>query len=206
MNIIDISWPIAPGMTEYKNRASVHLKKIKNVLDNGAAESEICLHSHTGTHIDAPSHFLSDGKTIENVSLDSLIGTCRVIDLTHVDDAITRQDIEAHIVNAGERILLKTKNSARSISEPFDPSFIYLRADAARFLVDKKIKTIGIDYLGIERNQPKHDTHELLMKADITIIEGLRLQGVSAGNYELYCLPLLIPGIDAAPARAILMK
>lgn len=193
-------------MTEYKNRASVQIKKLKSVVHDRIAESEICLHSHTGTHIDAPSHFLNDGKTIENVSLDSLVGSCRVIDLMHVKDAITRSDIETHEIKNGERILLKTKNSEHSFTEPFDASFIYLAADAARFLIDKKIKTIGIDYLGIERAQPKHDTHESLMKADITIIEGLRLEHVPAGNYELYCLPLLMPGIDAAPARAILMK
>jgi arylformamidase len=205
MKIIDISWPINASMTEYKNRKSVRIDAVKNFKTDSVRESVISFHSHTGTHIDAQSHFLENGTTIESVDLDSVVGTCRVLDLTEVEKMIVPEHLEKHKLCAGERILLKTRNSFTASDAPFDTQFVFVSKEAAAFCADKKIRTIGIDYLGIERNQPHHETHTIFFNAGITIVEGLRLAIVAQGTYQFVCLPLLTPGIDAAPARAILI-
>ena len=205
MNIIDISWPISASMTQYKDAQHVTAKKLEKP-SSSCLEHLLTLHTHTGTHVDAPKHFIPDGKTIEEISLSKLIGPCRVLDLTNVTQTITKNDLSTHTIQADEIILLKTKNSGHAPTEKFKYDFIYLADDAATYLVQQKIKTIGIDYLGIERDQPEHPTHKILLSAHITIVEGLRLQHVKAGTYMLYCLPLLLPGLDAAPARAVLIQ
>ncbi|MFA6263499.1 MAG: cyclase family protein [Candidatus Babeliales bacterium] len=201
---IDISWPITNDASSYKNRHVVHIEPTKTFTRDGARESRIALDSHTGTHIDAPAHFLKDGITVDQLCFDKLIGPCRVLDLTMVSEKIMAKDLNAHEPCNGEILLLKTTNSSHTPIAPFDPNFVYLSAEAADYLVSKKIKTVGIDYLGIERNQPEHQTHRSLLSAGIVIIEGLRLQHVAAGAYELICLPLLLSGLDASPARAVL--
>ncbi len=202
----DISWPITSDMTAYKDRHIVRITPTKEFAQDGARESLITLGSHTGTHIDAPAHFIEHGITVEQIPLTHLIGRCRVIDLNTCLDKITAHDLESCNLQDHEIILLKTANSALSAAAAFEPNFVYLSADTADFLVHKNIKTVGIDYLGIERNQPAHETHQILLAAGILIIEGLRLGQVEAGSYNLICLPLLFHGLDAAPARAILEK
>ena len=205
MNIIDISWPISPSMTQYKDAQHVTVRKLEKP-SSSCLEHLLTLHTHTGTHVDAPAHFIPGGETIEQIPLSKFIGPCRVLDLTHVTQAITKNDLTTHNIQADEIILLKTKNSEHAPTEKFKYDFIYLADDAATYLVQQKIKTIVIDYLGIERNQPEHPTHKALLSAHIPIIEGLRLEHVKAGTYMLYCLPLSLPGLDAAPARAILIQ
>ncbi len=206
MKIIDISWAISSATTGYKDKDVVQFEEIKTFAKDGVRESIIHLSSHTGTHIDAPSHFLKDGKTIDQMDLNSLIGPCKVLDLTIVTDKITREHLEEHDIGRGDIILLKTTNSATSSIGKFDPHFVYLELSGAQYLTEKKIKAVGIDYLGIERNQPGHLTHLELMNHDVTIIEGLRLKNVDPGEYFLYCLPLYTLGLEAAPARAILIE
>ncbi|MBY0354008.1 cyclase family protein [Candidatus Babeliales bacterium] len=206
MQIIDISWPISLTMTSYKDSKPVTFLWNKNFPNDNARDSSITLNSHTGTHVDAPSHFLENGDTIETIGLERLVGPCRVLDLSHVTEKIIPADLEPHNLQAGERILLKTKNSERTATEKFDPTFTYVSHEAAQFFADKNVWCVGIDYLGIERNQPDHATHEILFKAGTIIIEGLRLNHVSAGSYNLYCLPLAVHGLEAAPARAVLIK
>lgn len=206
MKLFDISWPISPSMTEYKDRQSVMLSTLKKVASDGVTETQICLHSHTGTHIDAPIHFMPGGKTMDQLDLQSLIGPCKVVDCTSIREKITADDLKQCGIKSGDRILFKTINSDIKPTDPFNPDFVYLDVTGAEYLAIKKIKTVGIDYLGIERNQPGHETHVTLFKHDITLIEGLRLADVTPGNYELHCLPLNIIGIDAAPARAILLS
>jgi arylformamidase len=203
---IDISWPITNDMTAYKDRNIVRIAPTKEFAQDSTRESLITLGSHTGTHIDAPAHFIEHGDTVDQIFFMHLIGSCRLIDVSTCTDKITAHDLEKHNVQMHEIILLKTLNSAQAVTANFEPNFIYLSADAAEFLAQKKIKTAGIDYLGIERNQPGHETHQKLLSAGIVIIEGLRLEHIEAGSYNLICLPLLLPGLDAAPARAILEK
>jgi len=206
MQIIDISWPISISMTEYKNRDSVKILPVKEFEKDQVREKLITIHSHTGTHIDAPSHFLEKGKTANQIDLNKLIGKCKVLDFSNVEEKITKQDLEKHEINKDNIILLKTKNSELSPTEKFNTNFVYLDKNGAEYLAQKGIKSVGIDYLGIERHQPEHETHKTLLENEIIVIEGLRLKNVTAGNYAFYCLPLPLPNFDAALARAILIK
>lgn len=206
MKIYDISWPITPDMTAYKDRHVVAFNHTKTFDHDGARESVITLGSHSGTHIDAPSHFLSDGAPIESYSLDRYVGPAYVIDLLHLDSGITADDLKKHELPSQSIILFKTANSLLSPTESFTKDFVYLDQSGAQYIADIKPKAVGIDYLGIERSQPGHETHNALLSNNIPIIEGLRLGEVSAGYYTLVCLPLAIIGLEAAPARAILMQ
>ncbi|MBM3886777.1 cyclase family protein [Candidatus Dependentiae bacterium] len=203
--IIDISWPIKPSMTTYKNNKPVTFTPLKNFPQDDVRDSLIALNVHTGTHVDAPSHFLEEGSSIEGFSLDQLIGKAVVIDLTNVEEKITAKNLQAYSLTKNDIVLLKTKNSLRNADESFDFNFIYLAPCAASFLAQQGVKAVGIDYLGIERNSPNHETHSILLEQQIPIIEGLRLDHVAAGSYQFCCLPIAIEGLEAAPARAILI-
>lgn len=206
MKIYDISWPIMNGMTAYKDRQVVDIRATKTFEEDGVRESLITLGSHSGTHIDAPAHFLKEGKSLEEINPLACVGPARVIDMTHVTTGITVDDLSDVTVLPYEITLFKTKNSFQSVTAAFDYDFIYLQKSAADFLVLQQVKAVGIDYLGIERAQPDHATHKTLLAERIPIIEGLRLGHVPAGEYFLWCLPLSIPGIDALPAAAILIE
>jgi arylformamidase len=207
MKIFDISWPISKATTGYKDRNVVDINEVKNFNHDGVRETTINLSSHSGTHVDAPSHFLKDGKTIDEIALDRLVGDCIVLDMSTCAQRITRNCLMAHDADIVENsiILLHTTNSDLSPTDKFNPHFVYLDASGAEYLAEKKIKAVGIDYLGIEHSQPGHPTHETLMKADILAIEGLRLAHIPAGRYFFVCLPLNMIGTEAAPARAMLM-
>lgn len=206
MKIFDISWPITDGMQEYKDRKSVKITQKGTIETGGSRNFELCMNNHTGTHVDGPSHMLPTGKNISELGLHKLVGTAHVLDCTQCIEKITADDLQKFTIVADSILLLQTRNSFRSIDERFDYSFVYLEASGADYLASKKIKAVGIDYLGIERDQPGHPTHKALLKFDIPIIEGLRLGDVAAGEYLFYCLPLLINDVDSAPARAILLQ
>lgn len=207
MKIIDISWPISPNMTTYKNRKDVSITKIKSLPQDCVSESTLVMHSHTGSHVDAPAHFIEQGKTIDQIPLEKLCGSCIVIDLTHVTESIKEEDLKIHepFLRSHKIVLLKTTNSFCKATEEFNCNFIFLEKSGAQFLIDCGIQTVGFDYLGIERNQQGHPTHKILLQHGI-IIEGLRLEQINQGTYTLYCLPLLIQHGDGAPARIILVK
>jgi arylformamidase len=204
--MIDISWPITSHITEYKDKKTVTFEHVKMFEQDCVRETIITCGAHTGTHIDAPAHFLKNGNTIEQTDLHAVVGECRIVDAMHVSEKITADDIERCDVQSGERILFKTKNSLLDATEKFNPQFVYLTADAAKLLAERKVRTVGIDYLGIERGQPDHATHVTLLQNNVTIIEGLRLAHVLPGRYQLICLPLLMVRLEAAPARAILLR
>lgn len=206
MQIFDVSWPISSATTGYKDRHIVNFAEVKSFSKDGLRDHNITVSSHTGTHIDAPAHFLKDGKMIDQMNVDRFIGPCKVLDMTNVAESITRDWLKDKDITENDIILFKTVNSAKPATEKFDPHFIYLEISGAEYLVEKKIKAVGIDYLGIERSQSGHLTHIALMKADIAIIEGLRLQHIEPGIYFFICLPLYTIGIEAAPARAVLIK
>ncbi len=202
--IIDISRKISEDMTLYKNREEnkPEISKRSSIKSDGSNSTKLVLNSHTGTHIDAPYHVFEDGMKIDELSLDKFYGKCRVFDLTNLDEKIGKEDLKKLKINEGDIVLFKTKNS---LNEGFDFNFIYLDKTGAEYLVSKGIKTVGIDELGVERNQPEHETHNLLLKAGIPIIEGLNLNEVDSGEYTLCCFPLKI-NVDGSPVRAVLLK
>lgn len=206
MKIIDISWPLFEGMTEYRDKNTVRLQSERNFEEHDVRLTHIAMSNHTGTHVDAGSHFIKDGKTIDQYDLNQLCGKAKVIDCTQVEKHITADDLKDHEINEGDIILFKTKNSALKNDAPFNHDFIFVETSAAEYLRDKKIKAVGLDYPGFEFNQDGHPSHHAMLDNDIPIIEGLRLAHVEPGEYFLICLPLAFQGIDGAPARAILIQ
>lgn len=206
MKVFDVSWPISPATTGYKDKHAVKFAMVRTFEKDNVRDSIVEVSSHTGTHVDAPSHFLKDGKTIDEIHLDRLMGKCKVLSLTLVDEEITPDDLMKYEIEEGDIILLKTNNSAQSPIDKFNYNYVYLGQAGARYLGEKKIKAVGIDYLSIERSHPDHPTHMTLFHHDILIIEGLRLGHIEAGEYFFVCLPLYSIGLEAAPARAILIQ
>lgn len=198
----DISVPIYEGMQVYKNKAEKQ-PKIETITNGYVTESRLSLDVHSGTHIDAPLHMINDGETFETISLERLVGSCKVIDLTHVTNGITANDLSAFGIEENDFLLLKTKNSW---DEQFNFDFIYLEESGAKFLVEKGIRGVAIDTLGIERSQEGHPTHKTLFQNGIIIIEGIQLKEVEQGSYFMVAAPLKLIGTDAAPARILLFE
>ncbi len=205
IKIYDISMSISPHMAVYKNKAEKRpiINTIREFPTSSTHESTIELDLHTGTHLDAPLHMIQGGNTVDETDLNRVIRECKVLDLTAVHTKITQADLINQVIVRGDFLLLKTKNSDDKI---FKEDFIYLDHSGAQYLKDKEVVGVGIDALGIERNQPGHETHQLLLGNDIVILEGLRLSEVEAGTYFLIAPPLKISGVEAAPVRAVLIR
>lgn len=208
MKIYDISVPIKNNMLVWPGDSGVEIKTLATVKKDGIGESRFSFGSHTGTHIDAPSHFLERGMSIDKISPGKLIGDCRVIDLTNLGrQEILVEDISGLSIRKGERILFKTGNSPLLFRKEFPKSYVYLSLEGARFLADKKISLVGTDFLGIEKKgNPNHPTHKTLLSAGIVLVEGLDLREIPEGSYQIFCLPLRVVGADGSPARVILVK
>ncbi|CAG7649016.1 cyclase family protein [Paenibacillus allorhizosphaerae] len=204
--LYDISMTINSSIQVWKDKDAKRpaFANTSNFQTGTTYESRISLDAHTGTHLDAPLHMLENGATIESIPLSDLIGTARVLDLTHVTHEITRSDLEPFAIQKGEWILFKTRNSDNE-SPNFDVDFVFLRADGAQYLAEIGIKGVGTDALGIERSQAEYPTHRSLMRNNVLILEGLRLKDVPAGSYFFVLAPLKLEGIEAAPARAFLL-
>ncbi|QJD84265.1 cyclase family protein [Cohnella herbarum] len=202
--IYDISMTIEESMQVWKNyeQKKPKITNVQNHDEGKPHESLLSMNVHTGTHVDAPLHMLAGGDTIETIPLERLVGPARVLDLTHVKEFITKEDLEPFAIQRGERILFKTSSS---FSEDFLMDFVFLREDGAKYLADIGIGLVATDALGIERAQAEYPTHRTLMRNDVIIVEGVRLKEVAAGNYSLVIAPLKLTGIDASPARAFLM-
>lgn len=195
-----LHWPTDPGV------AIRHFSNIKN--GDSANNSEITCGTHTGTHIDAPHHFIEQGAGIDKLSINTLVGPCRIIEVSENDRTISRDFLEVHDIKKGERLLFKTKNSfwINNNDKNFHEDYVYVDADGARYLVEKGVILVGVDYLSVEGFHIGHDTHRTILGADIVIIEGLNLSAVTPGNYKLIALPIKIKDSDGAPARVLLEK
>lgn len=202
MKMYDVTAPIFEGMPVYKNKPEKQ-PKLTTVTNDYVTESRIDMDVHTGTHIDAPLHMVKNGETFETIPLEKLVGYCKVLDVTNVDDRITKEDLIHFDIQENDFILFKTKNS---FDDAFNFAFIYVAEDAAAYLAEKRIRGVGIDALGVERNQAEHPTHKTLFGHGIIVIEGLRLKDVPAGEYWMVAAPLKLVGTDAAPARVLLFE
>ena len=206
--LIDLSVPLRDGMTRWPGDPAVRIRKVKEIGKTGSSDlSLLSMGSHTGTHMDAPGHFLKGGRTIDRLPLEAVVGPARVIPIQHPKE-IRVEELEAHRIKPGERILFKTRNSARCWnSNRFVKEFVHLTAESARLLAFLKLRCVGVDYLSVGGYQKDGaQVHRALLRAGIWIIEGLNLSGARAGRYELICLPLKIERGDGAPARAILRR
>lgn len=207
--IIDISlslqsdMPIWPGDRDFK---LITAKSIEQGNSSNLTQLECSV--HTGTHIDAPHHFIQGGDTVECLSLETLIGPAEVVHLS-VEARITARDLDAlELKPKTKRLLLHTHNSelwSTGVKE-FRENYVALAPDAAQWVVDHGILLIGIDYLSIQLYHDGPETHNILLGAGVVVIEGLDLSRVPPGHYELICLPLKLVGVEGAPARAVLRR
>jgi arylformamidase len=208
MKLIDISLPISPGMPVWPGDPAVILEKVSS-MDAGAHDnvSRLVCSVHTGTHVDAPHHFLNDHRTVDTLALDILIGTSLVIQIPEEVDQITSEILEhAKIPSQISRLLLKTRNSRlwERHENEFVEDFVGISLSGAEWLVQAGVKLVGIDYLSVAPYGQSIPTHQTLLLSGIVILEGVDLSAVEPGYYDLICLPLLLTGSDGAPARVIL--
>jgi arylformamidase len=207
MPIYDITNSIRSQMPVYEGDPGVEIAAW-SALANGDSANVSFLHfgAHTGTHVDAPAHFIKDAAEIDSLSLEVLIGQARVIHVPDDATEIDRDFLAQCNLNQVERVLFRTRNS-NFWTEGFRKDFTHLLPEAAEYLVDQDVKLVGIDYLSIEKfHSGHHRTHITLLSKGVVIVEGLNLSEVPAGDYELICLPLKIAegAGDGAPARAVL--
>jgi arylformamidase len=210
MHIYDVSLPISGQLPIWPGDPHPSFERIMRMEDGADCNvSQITMSVHLGTHVDAPYHFLGGGSdTIESLALNSLIGRAYVLQLGEDVDLISADVLEkAQIPPRTRRLLFKTRNSRlwqRGDFE-FKEDFVALSPDGAQYLVARDLRVVGVDYLSVAPFISQIDTHEILLKAGMVVIEGLNLAEVSQGRYSLYCLPLNIIGADGAPARVILI-
>jgi arylformamidase len=206
--LYDVSMRIRPGMLAWPG-SSTPRQGWDTRLDRGEESnaSNWFLGSHSGTHVDAPAHFIPRGALLSEIPLELFVGPATVVEL---GDEVLRIDRAAvaglHLGEDRRRLLFKTSNSARRLDrEEFDPTYVAFTEDGARALLDADVGLVGIDYLSIEcygdRDFP---VHRIFLGSGVPAIEGLDLRGVPPGRYQLHCLPLRIDGTEAAPARVVL--
>jgi arylformamidase len=204
VEIIDISVPIRPGMIVYEGDPDVRLERVLSIADGASANvSRLDFGVHSGTHVDAPVHFIEGAPAAEALRLDALVGDAHVIDAAAVETTIDEETLRRLPLPEGaERLLFQTTNSRLWERAGFTPDFVQLSADGACFLVARGVRLVGIDYLSIG----DEDVHRELLSAGVTVVESLDLRGVDPGTYRLVCLPLRLVGSDGAPARAVLIR
>lgn len=207
MEYIDISLPLSEQTVTYPNNVPLRREVLKNLAEHGVELSQLNLSTHSGTHIDAPRHFIKGGKGIDQIDLSQCIGPCKVIDCTYVEEFIREKDFEGTAIEKGDRIIIKTRNSSLIKDTEFTPDFVSVSLEAAQFLANKEVSLVGVDYLSIEaKGSLEHPVHKALLKHEITVVEGLYLEKVEPGEYQLICLPLNIVGSDGSPCRALLAR
>lgn len=207
--IIDISTPIYPGMPLWPGTADAGIKLVSTVEADGVNVSRLDIDAHAGSHAEGSLHHFVDGRPLSDLALGVLTGPAYVAYFPAAD-AIGPTELEAANMPADtSRLLLKTENSAlwRLKGRPFQPDYVALTAEGAAWVVERRIKLVGIDYLSIGRYHADGSrTHQTLLSAGVIVVESLDLDAVEPGMYELICLPLKIEGVEAAPVRAVLRK
>jgi len=202
---IDVSVPVRSGMVHWPDNPPIEVVRVMDIArGDPATVTRLSLGVHTGTHVDAPVHFLADGAGVDAISFDQLLGEARVVEVTD-GPSIGAAQLRPVDPRPGERLLFKTRNSARCWqTDRFLSDYVYLSTEGAALLAERRVRTVGIDYLSIAGMEEGVPTHRALLEHGICIIEGLDLSSVQPGSYELLCLPLRLAGADGAPARVLL--
>lgn len=197
---VDSETPLWPGSVEvrFETARSIERGDSNNVTN-------LRMDVHTGTHVDAPSHFIAGGRTVDQVGLAPFVGHATVVNAGDSAE-LTREALEAAAIPLSvRRLLLQTANSTVAPGAEFDPDFTALSPEAASWLVERyDLLALGIDYLSVQPYSGSDDVHKTLLGAEVALIEGLDLRGVEPGDYELLCLPVNLVGVEAAPARALI--
>jgi arylformamidase len=208
MKVYDISLTLRARMPVYPGEPTPLLEPTSRMERGDSYNvSRLTLSTHTGTHIDAPLHFLVGGMPVDQLPVDVLVGPALVVEMP-VELEITAADLEAAAIPSGtERILFKTRNSRLLDDEDFRRDFVYLTLDAARWLVERGVRLLTIDYLSVEQMDAQPNiVHQTLLRAGVVVVEGADLRQVAPGPYLLACLPLKIEGADGSPVRAVLVE
>lgn len=208
---VDVTTTLDPARTPvYEGDAPMKFEFLKDMRKgDGFTLSMYSMGAHSGTHIDAPMHFVAGGAPIDLVSIGALVGPGRVIQIADSVQAIDAAELNRHQWRGAERVFFRTRSTARGWMESstFHRDFAYLAPDAAQLLADAEVKLVGIDYISIEQfGAPAPRTHQILLGKGIPIVEGLALEAAGAGDYDVIVLPMKVAGHEGAPARAILRK
>ena len=209
MPIYDISLPISESSVVWPGDPPVRLTKLKSIEEGGSSTvTRLDMSAHTGTHVDAPCHFVLGAPSVDTLDLDVLVGPARVVQAMGVDALSANVLDDLGIPVGTERVLFRTRNSefwARS-ERTFERDFVAVTEDGGQWLIDRGARLVGVDYLSVAPFGNTGPTHRLFLSAGTILLEGLNLSAVAPGEYQLYCLPLKIAGGDGAPARAILIE
>ena len=202
--LIDISVRLRPEMATWPGSPGFRLHATRSISGgDGVNESRLDMDVHCGTHVEGPLHFVEGGSPVSAIPLDALVGPAHVEHLPGADE-IGPRALE-RMPPGVERLLLRTRNSdERQEGAPFRPDYVALTLEGARWIADRGMRLVGVDYLSVQRFTDDPETHRVLMRAGVAILEGIDLRGVDAGPYRLSCLPLALDDAEAAPARAIL--
>jgi arylformamidase len=207
--IYDISVTVTPQLPVWPGDPAVELERVSKMEDGEDANvSRMNMGVHTGTHVDAPYHFIADGYTVEDLPFEALVGPAVVVEIPAHADSITAAILSSVGLQPGvERVLFKTRNSRywAEAQGAFEKDYVGIAPDAAEWLVRHGVRLVGIDYLSVAPFDDPVPTHRILLGGRIVALEGLDLSEVTPGEYMLYCLPMKLGGSDGAPARAILV-
>lgn len=201
---IDISVPLYSGMVHWPGDPEVEItQKRLDVQGTVVHLTSMNMGAHTGTHMDAPLHFVDGGQPMDSWEVEATNGPVHVIDIKD-PKAVRAAELQQHRIDHHSRIIFRTVNThANWPAQPFNEDFVYIARDAARYLVEKQVRMVGVDYLSIGGfHNDLVATHVTLLSAGVWVVEGLDLSAISAGTYELACMPLRLKGADGAPARA----
>lgn len=208
-NIFDVTAPLGPGIAVWPGDPSVEFTPVARVSEGASCNvSWLSCSTHAGTHVDAPWHFVDDGFRVDDIPPERWIGPCWVMDASLSDGHITVVDLESAKIPEGvDRLVIRTIREPGTQGTPFDPAFIALNSDAARWLLDRGFTLVGIDSPSIEPfDDTRHEVHRELLSAGVLIIEGLELSEIEPGPYLLICLPLRLADADGSPARVLLVR
>jgi len=201
LEVFDVSVVVKPGMPIWDGDPGVRLQRILAMASGGAANvSELCCGVHTGTHVDAPNHFIEGAPGVDSLDTAALVGPARVVDLRTVESLIDAAALSRVDLGGATRVLFKTRNSKLWERTDFEPDHVSIAPDGAQVLVSSGVRLVGIDYLSV--GSP--ETHRILLGAGVVCLEGLDLRAVEPGGYELFCGPIKLEGADGAPARVLL--
>lgn len=205
---IDVSVTVRDGMPHWPDNPPIVLERVMDLSRGDDCNlSRLAMGVHSGTHIDSPVHFIPEAAGVDEMPLSTMMGEARVIEI-HDPRQITASELQKNELQPGERLLFRTSNSPRCWrTSTFVEDFVYVSHQAAAYLAEMKVRTVGVDYLSVGGYQADLPTvHRILLEAGIWIIEGLDLSAVTGGRYEMICLPVKLQGSDGAPARAILRR
>jgi arylformamidase len=204
----DVSRSLRHGGTVYPGDPEI-MVRAHTSIDRGdpANVSALGLGSHSGTHVDAPSHFVPGGDPVDRIPLERLIGPAAVLELPAEVRTVGAADLARQDLRGQRRVLLRTRNSVAGAGVGFTPDYCALSPDAAEYLLDQGVELVGIDALSVEPFASTDFTvHHLLLRRGVVIVEGLDLSSITAGVYQFVCMPLRLEGLDGAPARAVLIE